>query len=45
MLSGQAADELSLFWAKQNYQIKDLYVLASIKITDKTFGELICNFD
>lgn len=34
-----------MLWTAKTYDLEDLYILASIKITDKTFGELSIQID
>lgn len=40
------SEDISTKWALQNYALNNnVYILGSIKITDKTFGELAINID
>ncbi|CDW88085.1 c2 domain-containing protein [Stylonychia lemnae] len=38
-------DDMAQSWVHKNYELKDVFVLGSIRITDKTFGELAIHLD
>jgi hypothetical protein len=39
------SDDISHTWALKNLAVNDIYVMGSIRITDKTFGELAINLN